>query len=378
VLAPLFLTSPELRDFRAQMAGAVTFTANMVLWQQSGYFEGTSELKPLLHLWSLAIEEQYYFLLPALFGLLPRRFWLWASTAIFLGSIVLCWVMQRDAGATFYWLPTRAWELTIGSLGSLIVSGDRITRVLRGAFWPAMLLVAVLPFAQIGGNHPGAGALLVCLATLVLILRKHPFLSKGVAIQGLGKIGDISYSLYLVHWPLFAFFNNAWISDPGTAQPLDLRVALIGLSLLLAYLLNRFVEKPFRRLHIANTPRVLGRTVATSLGLVLFTSSITYAAKSEKDYEDIRRANRGFGVACEFKTDFVPIFRSVAIPSGQSCLFGAIRMRCTLYRESSATVAAQHQWLKRHGLRAVRCAGSPPCGITKLGLRVASRSMNRC
>jgi peptidoglycan/LPS O-acetylase OafA/YrhL len=308
LLAPLFLTSSELRDFRAQLAGAVTFTGNIALWRQSGYFEGAAELKPLLHVWSLAIEEQYYFLLPAMLVLIPRRFWLGAGVAIFVASLVLCLVMvQTEAAATFYLLPTRAWELTIGSIGALMASGDRLGRFLKLAFWPALAVLVVLPFAPIGSYHPGPDALLICLATLVLILRKHPLLSERAAMRRLSKIGDISYSLYLVHWPLFAVFNNIWISDPGNEQPLGIRVGLIGLSLLLAYLLNRYVEEPMRRLEVRNTARALGRAIAASLGLVLVTSGVTHAGESAKDYAQIRRVNHGFNVACAFKTDFAPI-----------------------------------------------------------------------
>lgn len=73
LLAPLFLTSPELQQFKSQMFGALTFTANIALAKQVGYFDGAAELKPLLHTWSLAIEEQYYLLLPISLVLLPRR-----------------------------------------------------------------------------------------------------------------------------------------------------------------------------------------------------------------------------------------------------------------------------------------------------------------
>jgi peptidoglycan/LPS O-acetylase OafA/YrhL len=308
LLAPLFLASSELQDFRAQMAGAVTFTANIVLWRQSGYFEGAAELKPLLHVWSLAIEEQYYFLLPAMLVLIPRRFWLWGAVAIFLASLVLCLIMvQTKAAATFYLLPTRAWELTIGSVGALMISGDRLSRVLKFAFWPALAVLVVLPFAQPGSYHPGPDALLICLATLVLILRKHPVLFKGPAMRALSKVGDISYSLYLVHWPLFAFFNNAWISDPANEQPLVIRLGLIALSLLLAYLLNRYVEEPVRRMEVRHTVRVLARAVVTSLGLVMVTNGIAHPVEGTKDYAHIRRANHGFGIACEFEKDFAPI-----------------------------------------------------------------------
>ena len=120
--APVILGSEELNDLVAQVVGAVTFTANIVLWQQAGYFEGPAELKPLLHVWSLSIEEQYYFLLPASLVLIPRRFWLPAAIATAALSLALCIVGGYwKPIATFYLLPTRAWELAIGSIGALVI-----------------------------------------------------------------------------------------------------------------------------------------------------------------------------------------------------------------------------------------------------------------
>ncbi len=308
LLAPFFLTSSEMADFLAQMVGAVTFTANIVLWRQSGYFEGTAELKPLLHVWSLAIEEQYYFLLPALLAFIPRRFWLRFAVIAFLASLVMCFALvQSKALQLFYLLPTRGWELTLGSIGALMVTGERLNYFLKIVFWPALVLLVVLPFVHLVNYHPGPDALLICLATFVLILRKHPLLFKGAAMRGLSQVGDISYSLYLVHWPLFAFFNNVWIEKASGERPSWIQIVLISLSLLLAYLLNRYVEEPIRRADIKRSIRVVTRTVATSLGLILITTGIAHGVASPKDYAYIRRVNYGFGAACEYTKNFEPI-----------------------------------------------------------------------
>ena len=308
LLAPIFLTSTEMMDFRAQMVGAVTFTANIVLWRQSGYFEGTAELKPLLHVWSLAIEEQYYFLLPAVLVFIPRRFWLRTAMFALFASLILCFFMvQRKPTAAFYLLPTRGWELTIGSVGALLIVGDRLQHLLKIFFWPALITLLVLPLMLLGPIHPGPGALLICLATLVLILREHPLLSTSAVMHGLSRVGDMSYSLYLIHWPLFAFLNNVWIGETGSEQPTGIRVALIVLSLVLAYLLNRYVEVPFRQADIRRNIRVIACTVAASLGLILVTAGITQSFASTRDYAFIRRINHGFGVACEFTENFKPI-----------------------------------------------------------------------
>ena len=111
LLAPFFLGSIEMSDFRMQMLGAVAFIGNIVLWQQSGYFGGAAEFKPLLHVWSLAIEEQYYFILPAFLFFLPRRFWKPVTAFVLVFSLALClFLVQKKASATFFLLPTRAWN----------------------------------------------------------------------------------------------------------------------------------------------------------------------------------------------------------------------------------------------------------------------------
>lgn len=92
----------------------ISFTANVVLFFQSGYFSGAADLKPLLHVWSLSIEEQYYLLLPAFLAFVPRKHWVSGSLLLLLGSLVACFALLTiKPVATFYLLPTRAWELGI-------------------------------------------------------------------------------------------------------------------------------------------------------------------------------------------------------------------------------------------------------------------------
>ena len=305
LLAPLFLTSLEMNQLPAQMAGAVTFTANFVLWQQQGYFHGAAELIPLLHVWSLAIEEQYYFILPALLVFVPRRFWLRGAMLVLLASLAL-FLVRIDNESTFFLLPGRAWELMIGSVGALIVPGERLRRALKILFWPALVVLLTLPVVSFTVYRPGPEVVLICLATIIIILAHHPLLSVGPAMHGLSKVGDMSYSLYLVHWPLFAFFNNVWVGPSGSEQPTGIWIGLILLSLLLAYLLNRYVEEPVRRAKIKGTLGNLVRTVATSLSLILITIGTSHlaAGASSKDYAYIRRVNDGFGAACRFYKDF--------------------------------------------------------------------------
>jgi len=297
-----------MNDFQSQMIGAVTFVSNIVLWRQTGYFEGASELKPLLHVWSLSIEEQYYFLLPTMMVFIPRRFWKRILIFVLLFSLCLClFMVNRKTSATFYLLPTRGWELAIGSLGAFIVSSKFLESFWRILFWPALFLLLILPFYRIVGFHPGPDALLICLATLIIILRKHPLLFNLSPMSMLSKVGDISYSLYLVHWPLFAFLNNSWMGDRSPHPPTLIRVGLLLLSFVLAWMLNRYVEEPSRRIDIKSVKRLLVCTAVTSFVLMILPLVFNQGAEIEKDYAYIRRKNYGLSPECTFKGSFSPI-----------------------------------------------------------------------
>ena len=310
LLAPFFLASSEMRDFQRQLVGALTFTANFSLLRQSGYFEGASEFKPLLHIWSLAIEEQYYFLLPITLYCLPRRFWKIATMGVIVASLVFCWLLaQKNPTAAFYLLPTRAWELGIGSYGALLsLKGGSPPRWLKSAFWPVFVCLLALPFVPEFGHHPGANALAICVATIVVILRRHPRLAVSPLIGAMGKFGDISYSLYLVHWPLFAFLNNSWLGEAGSEHPpFAWRAGLLLLSIALAVVLNRTIEKPLRFMPLSNPIKVLAGSVAASVVVLSLSAGISRATAPTVDYAAMRRSNQGLSEKCEFTTAFEAI-----------------------------------------------------------------------
>ncbi|WP_051952498.1 acyltransferase family protein [Methylocapsa aurea] len=306
LLAPLFLTSKELSDFAVQMIGAVTFTGNFVLSQQTGYFQGAGDLKPLLHVWSLAIEEQYYLIMPAALVFVPARRWLPLMVGVFAVSLILCAIGGHvKPVTTFYILPTRGWELAIGSIGALIGADSRLYRYARALFFPALLALLAIPFFPFGGNHPGPDALIMCLATIVVILRHYPMRNFGAPVLMLAAIGDFSYSLYLAHWPIFAFANNLWAGEEAGHPPIAVRIVALVLALGLGYLLYRYVETPVRRSNFRFSGNLLAKTLAASLGLILIPSGIAAATPGSADFQHIRRINFGFDRACEFGDRFV-------------------------------------------------------------------------
>ncbi len=305
LLSGVFLTQSEARDFFRQLVGAVTFTGNIALWLQTGYFEGAANLKPLLHVWSLSIEEQYYMLLPAAMVLAPRRYWMPAMGVLLILSMTLCFALAGSKpSATFYLLPTRGWELALGSLGALIGAGRPAGSVpdkrLSSLVWPALLLLVVIPAFPTGILQPWGDAAIVCVATLIVILGCHPALVQSPVLLPLARLGDFSYSLYLVHWPLFAFANNAYVSPVPTQVNIGLAVVALGLG----YALYRYVELPVRRAPMHLSKKSLGGVVAASIALVLISLSVTKLFSPTIDYADVRRNNRGFGPDCEFDNAF--------------------------------------------------------------------------
>lgn len=307
--APFLLSSSERHEFVLQMIGAVTFTANFVLFQQTNYFAGAADFKPLLHIWSLSIEEQYYVFLPALVFFTPRRWRVAGAAAILAISLGLClWQVQQAPPDAFYLTPFRVWELAVGSLGALALdrmadeAGSVAERAVRTLFWPSvatLILVPAFPFDII--RHPGIDALIVCVATLIVILRHHPGFSASAAVKGFAFVGDFSYSLYLVHWPILAFVNNLYL---GPNAPLSVRLVCVALSLALGYALYRFVEQPVRQAISTPNRGLLSGTIAVSLLIAALPSILFALNRDSRDFAHLRRPNFGLDRACEVTGQF--------------------------------------------------------------------------
>lgn len=331
VLAYFLLDAAEWNDFTRQLTGAVTFTANFVLLQQTGYFAGAAELKPLLHVWSLAVEEQYYLLLPAALTLVPRRYWFPGSVLVLLMSLVLCiaWTFSHP-DAAFYLLPARAWELAIGSLVALWTTrGGRANAIVSVLFLPCLLALFLVPLVPLDAPI-FVNIALVCSATAVVILRQHPALSGRPIPRAFAKVGDASYSLYLVHWPIFAFINNVYAGDPSFGTPGS--IVLIGgvvLALVLGYLLYRWVELPIRRAKPAFRKTWVVAAVATSTvlvlappGIVAWSNTIANPKGPAVDYAALRRDNVGFGPVCDTYDRFAPLSSCESAPRPELMVWG--------------------------------------------------------
>ncbi len=306
---PWALNRKEQIDFAGQLLGALGLASNVVLWKQTGYFQGASELKPLLHFWSLALEEQYYLVLPALLVFSAARLRAAVAIAVTAASLaLLAWWQPIDASGAFFLLPTRAWELGLGSIGALTGArwaGTGAQRVLRRLAWPAWALLLLVPAVPkwFGAPHPGPAALVVGLATLALLLREPARLPRAAA--PLIRIGDGSYALYLVHWPLLAILHNAWVglkADPHALMAW--RVSAVLLAFPLAWALHRAVERPAKAL--LTGPRgawVLGSgTVLLAAGGVAL--ALHKPAPGAIDFVELRKPNYGLSANCDAEEPF--------------------------------------------------------------------------
>lgn len=264
----------ELKLLGKHVVGGAAFVSNIFLWFEVGYFDTAAETKPLLHLWSLGIEEQFYIVWPILLALAFR--WrasvLWLTVAMLVLSFgVNVGGIERFPGATFYSIASRAWELLVGALLACLSLRQAppllaVTRnpARRGLLSVAGLgaIVAACLLVKGGAGFPGWWALLPTLGAAALIAAgpqawvNRAILSNRVLVW----VGLISYPLYLWHWPLLSF---AQIVESGVPAP-AIRIVAVLAAVLLAWLTYGLVEQPIRqrRRHGARIAVVLALAVA--------------------------------------------------------------------------------------------------------------------
>lgn len=273
--AAWLLTTSQYDRFLTNLAGSLFFSANYTLWSHTGYFASNSAFEPLLHMWSLAIEEQYYLLVPIILFIIPRRFWLaflvTISALSFAGGLFLA---ATKPSVAFFWLPPRAWELGIGSIAALVWQKDHVRRVASALLIPGIAAILLAPVWRLPGPTPGLGAVLICFGAVIVILAQNELAGQSALVRGFSWIGDFSYSLYLVHWPLFALVRATRLSPDF---PPLLSVLLIAIAFGLAWLLYRFIEEPLRRAPVSGQ-----KLIAAALGGTFFILALAWALGQAK------------------------------------------------------------------------------------------------
>ncbi len=258
-----FILPPQRLLLTASTALAQQFwVGNVYLWRTTGYFDAPAENNPLLHVWSLSVEEQFYAVFPLFLVAVARTRKGWvlpASGILFLGSFaVSVYGVVHHKSAAFYLLPTRAWEMLLGSVVWLLNERRRPKQATCGATaWIAIAAGLIFPAFLYTSrtSFPGLNALLPCAATGCLIWvcsDSGLTASRLLGSTWLRLIGRSSYSLYLWHWPVIVFgqiffeFESIWI-----------RIMLLGLSGVISYVSYVFVETPLRKGGVGTTRWIL-------------------------------------------------------------------------------------------------------------------------
>lgn len=349
----LFLVPEDYVDFSNSLMGVVAFISNIVFWKQFDYFSASAEYIPLLHTWSLAIEEQYYLFFPVLLIILyrfvPKAFFL-SLSLLFFGSLLLAeFGSAYKPSATYYLLPTRFWELLIGSLIALFIRYNtlRINNVslekknVLSLFGFFLILISFIiidestPFPSFWALMPTIGAGLI-----ILFANEGTLINRLLSQKILIGIGLISYSAYLWHQPIFVFLRHQHLITVNFFT----MTAGFMLSLVLAFFSWKFIEAPFRNKNKTSRKFVFISSILISLLIFLigwlgvhqegFKNRFKLnPAISEKSF-DIPRTDNGW---CFYSVDSDPTL--TIGESGHHCKIGAqssVKYNAILFGDSFA------------------------------------------
>ena len=267
VFTPILLPD-ELENFGQSLIATTLVGNNILLSMTSGYWQLESEFKPLLHTWSLGVEEQYYIIFP-LFLFLT---WRLSSNRVFGMIVVLAvlsfllseWSGRYDPRANFYLLPTRAWEILIGSISAFIILKKGVQKNnIFSIIGLALIIFSIFiydettPFPGLYTLVPVIGASLI-----ILFADKETIAAKALSTKAIVAIGLVSYSAYLWHQPIIVFFKVS----SASSLPFEARALTVALTFIFAFLSYKFIEVPFRNKLVVKS--------SSFIYIMLITSSI--------------------------------------------------------------------------------------------------------
>lgn len=247
--AYIWMLTSQLEEFGNSVVAVVFFASNVLFWREEGYFAAAADLKPLLHTWSLAVEEQYYLLFPLFLSFMwrfGRSRVFWSVVVAACASLILSeFGWRRSPSANFYLAPTRAWELLAGSICAFLTVGKaQRASNLASAAGLALILFAIFAFDE-STPFPSVYALVPVIGAVLIILfaGAETWVARLLSSRGFVGIGLISYSAYLWHQPLFAFARLRSLGEPAFA----VMGLLAALAFLLAWATWYWIERPFRK-----------------------------------------------------------------------------------------------------------------------------------
>lgn len=306
-IAWFWLDPFALKEFFQSVAATALFSSNVFFYLKTGYFDTAAELKPLLHTWSLAVEEQYYVLFPVVM-LISWRFRMKVIYIIFVSTFLASLfiaqsLLESDPSASFFLLHARAWELLAGAILALYLSEKAESKSSAldqfGSVFGLILIISSVLFFRKEMTFPGLSAVPPVLGTALVILfaKKGTLANTFLSFGFLVKIGLVSYSAYLWHQPIFSFFREISLREP-TALEVSLCVLA---TFALAAVTKVSVEDYFRYRFLKGRRRLF---VAAILPVALITLVVgvyghTKNGFPERNQDFLRLAqNPGFGFVC--------------------------------------------------------------------------------
>ena len=309
----------QLEEFSRSVVSVAFFVSNILFWQESGYFAPAVELKPLLHTWSLAVEEQYYIFFPL--GLLAiwrfsRKLLLPALAASIIASLSLAeWGSAHTPIAAFYLAPTRFWEILTGSVCAILLRNYRLPESEIGGWAGIGLVLSSFIWFTADTPTPGVWTLVPVGGTALIILfaRAGASSSRLLGLPPFVGIGLISYSAYLWHQPLLAF---ARLREGGELG-MGLVCLLLAITLVLAWFSWRFIERPFRHPPpVGLTQKRIFQLSFASLSALIAGGAMILAMEGAPwrrspsgeffqrlaQLEMVREANTGMDASCDTRT----------------------------------------------------------------------------
>ena len=265
------------RQLGQSITGTTLFASNILFWMQSGYFDSPSLQKPLLHTWSLAVEEQFYIFFPLFLAgiskFLNKKYFPLILVIGFLSLITSIWGVYSHPDAAFYLVPARTWELLVGSILALRVITPPKSNIFRSVL--AILGLTLIFYSVVFYTRftifPGHNAIIPVLGTACIIhsgIGGQSSIGKLLSLKPLVFIGLLSYSLYLWHWPLIVFSKYLLFRDLSSLEV----SGIILITFIISALSLKYIEKPFR----GNQPIIPERKklFVLSVSIMLITSII--------------------------------------------------------------------------------------------------------
>lgn len=284
-VAYAYMLPRDFREFGQSLLASTIYLSNVLFYMEAGYFDTASHLKPLLHTWSLSVEEQFYVVFPVVAWLCGRMsarglFLIFGALTV-ISLVAAAAYIETDNSAVFYLYPFRAWEMFFGTL---LATG--FIPAIRSVLWNNLL--AVLGLAMLVGStflydestlFPGLSAIIPCLGTVLLIHSgsgHQGWIHQILATKPMVFIGNISYSLYLWHWPVFVLYVY---NKPEGTGVIDILI-MAATTFVLSVLSWKYVETPFRHGRVKFSDNHRSVFAATAVFSVIFMAAGLYLHKS--------------------------------------------------------------------------------------------------